>query len=373
MSTHTVRVALDTRSYDILIGPDVLDEAGERLRAIVGPSRHRVFVLTDAQVWPLHGARLTAILGRSGLLAEVIAVPAGEASKSFSNLEYVLEELISREAERNDLLVAFGGGVIGDLAGLVAGLMKRGMPFVQIPTTLLSQVDSSVGGKTAINSRHGKNLIGLFNQPVLVLADIGLLSTLPPREWRAGYAEVIKYGLIDRPDFFDHLEHATSDILAGDTEALAYAVKVSCESKAEVVAADETERGRRALLNLGHTFGHAIEKARGFDGRVLHGEAVATGMAMAYRFSQELGLCPGQDVVRVERLLSASGLAPTLAALETGSFDPDELLSHMYQDKKVESGAMTLILAEGIGRSFVKKGVEPAPLRAFLEVETKRS
>ena len=371
MTEHKVRVELDTRSYDILIGPDVLDLAGEKLRAIVGDKRDRVFILSDDAVWPLHGDRLLSILEKSGLKGEVITVPSGEASKSFANLEKVLEALIAFEAERNDILIAFGGGVIGDLAGLVAGLMKRGMPFVQVPTTLLSQVDSSVGGKTAINSRHGKNLVGLFNQPVLVLADIGLLSTLPPREWRAGYAEVIKYGLIDRPDFFDHLETATDDILTGNTDTLAKAVRVSCECKADVVAADETERGRRALLNLGHTFGHAIERARGFDGRVLHGEAVATGMAMAYRYSKQLGLCPGQDVTRVERLLEKSGLAPTLAALNTGSFDADELLAHMYQDKKVESGSLTLILAKGIGKSFVQKGVEVEPLRAFLEAEVK--
>ncbi len=371
MSVHTVRVDLDTRSYDIFIGPDILDEAGSKIRALVGPSRSRVFILSDDAVWPLHGERLLSVLDASGLKGEVITVPSGEASKSFVNLETVLESLIAKEAERNDILIAFGGGVIGDLAGLVAGLMKRGMPFVQMPTTLLSQVDSSVGGKTAINSKHGKNLVGLFNQPALVLADIGLLSTLPPREWRAGYAEVIKYGLIDRPDFFDHLEVATDDILAGNTDALAQAVRVSCESKAGVVAADETERGRRALLNLGHTFGHAIERARGFDGRVLHGEGVATGMAMAYRYSRELGLCPGQDVTRVERLLEKSGLAPTLNALDTGPFDANELLAHMYQDKKVESGSLTLILAKGIGKSFVQKGVEAPPLRAFLEAEVK--
>ncbi len=370
MTDHIVRVELGQRSYDIVIGKNVLDQAGERVRAVLPKPKSRVFILSDETVWGLHGPSLKASLDQAGIPSDTITVPAGEASKSFANLEIVLEKLISLEAERNDLLIAFGGGVIGDLAGLVAGLMKRGMPFVQIPTTLLSQVDSSVGGKTAINSRHGKNLIGLFNQPVLVLSDIGLLATLPPREWRAGYAEVIKYGLIDRPDFFDHLETATDDILTGDVSALAEAVKVSCQSKAAVVAADETERGNRALLNLGHTFGHAIERACGFDGRVLHGEAVATGMAMAYRYSRDQGLCPGQDVTRVERLLDKSGLAPTLSALNTGSFTADELLGHMYQDKKVESGALTLILAKGIGKSFVQKEVEPEPLKSFLEVET---
>lgn len=370
MSETLVHVDLGQRSYDIVIGPNVLPEIGERLIPVLKPGTKRVFILTDKNVWRCHGETLTTYLSDAGLQAITTVMPPGEATKSFSNLEDVLEGLISQEAERNDVLLAFGGGVIGDLAGLVAGLMKRGMPFVQIPTTLLSQVDSSVGGKTAVNSKFGKNLIGLFNQPSLVLADIGLLSTLPPREWRAGYAEVIKYGLIDQPDFFDHLEVATPEILEGDLDALANAVKVSCEAKASVVAADETERGNRALLNLGHTFGHAIEKARGFDGRVLHGEAVATGMCMAYRFSQVLDLCPGQDVVRVERLISNAGLAPTLSALETGEFDPAELLEHMFQDKKVESGAMTLILTRGIGKSFVQKGVEVEPLRRFLEVET---
>ena len=371
MSQHTVRVDLKERSYDIVIGTDVLAAMGEHIRKILPDGKDSVFVLSDETVWGLHGGKLTDALREHGIDVREITVPAGEASKSFANLEHVLDQLIGMEAERTDLLIAFGGGVIGDLAGLVAGLMKRGMPFVQVPTTLLSQVDSSVGGKTAINSRHGKNLIGLFNQPVLVLADIGLLSSLPPREWRAGYAEVIKYGLIDRPDFFEHLETVTGDILTGNVSTLSNAVKISCESKASVVAADETERGKRALLNLGHTFGHAIERARGYDGRVLHGEAVATGMAMAYRYSRDLGLCPGQDVVRVERLLEKSGLAPTLAALETGSFDAEELLGHMYQDKKVESGSLTLILAKGIGKSFVQKQVDPVSLKDFLEAETK--
>lgn len=371
MSQHIVRVDLKERSYDIVIGTDVLAGMGEKVRKLLPQGKDRVFVLSDETVWSLHGGKLKTALREYGIEAREITVPAGEASKSFANLEKVLDQLIGMEAERTDLLIAFGGGVIGDLAGLVAGLMKRGMPFVQVPTTLLSQVDSSVGGKTAINSRHGKNLIGLFNQPVLVLADIGLLSSLPPREWRAGYAEVIKYGLIDRPDFFEHLETVTGDILTGNVSALSNAVKVSCESKASVVAADETERGNRALLNLGHTFGHAIERARGYDGRVLHGEAVATGMAMAYRYSHRLGICPGQDVIRVERLLEKSGLAPTLSALETGSFDAQELLDHMYQDKKVESGSLTLILAKGIGKSFVQKQVDPVSLKDFLEAETK--
>jgi 3-dehydroquinate synthase len=373
MSNSVVRVDLGDRSYDIVIGADVISSAGARIRALVKPSAKRVFVLSDENVWAAHGKKLEAALASADLKAITKVMPAGESTKSFNNLEDVLEFFIGHEAERNDILIAFGGGVIGDLAGLVAGLMKRGMPFVQIPTTLLSQVDSSVGGKTAVNSKHGKNLIGLFNQPELVLADLSLLSTLPPREWRAGYAEVIKYGLIDRPDFFDHLEIATSDILAGNVSALGEAVKISCESKADVVSADETERGKRALLNLGHTFGHAIEGARGFDGRVLHGEAVATGMAMAYRFSQKLGLCPGQDVVRVERLLSTSGLAPRLCDLKTGDFNAEELLENMYHDKKVEGGSLTLILTEGIGKSFVQKHVDPAPLREFLEVETQLS
>ena len=371
MSETLVRVDLADRSYDIVIGGNVLSTVADRLSGIFKQGTRRVFVLTDENVWANHGGALTSYLNAGGLEAQAKVLPAGEATKSFANLQDVLEWLIGHEAERNDVLIAFGGGVIGDLTGLAAGLMKRGMPFVQIPTTLLAQVDSSVGGKTAINSSYGKNLIGLFNQPALVLADIALLQTLPPREWRAGFAEVIKYGLIDRPDFFDHLEVATPDILSGNVDALANAVKISCESKADVVSADETERGRRALLNLGHTFGHAIEKARGFDGRVLHGEAVATGMCMAYRYSRVLGICPGQDVVRAERLIETSGLAPTLGALNTGKFEAEELLEHMFQDKKVESGSLTLILAEGIGKSFVQKGADIAPLRAFLEAETK--
>lgn len=371
MTQEFVRVELGERSYDIVIGGNVLSEIGERITPLRKPGIKRVFILTDQNVWRHHGERMMTALSDAGLKAVTHVLPPGEATKSFANLQDVLEVLIAHEAERNDLLLAFGGGVIGDLAGLAAGLMKRGMPFVQVPTTLLSQVDSSVGGKTAINSKHGKNLIGLFNQPALVLADIGLLSTLPPREWRAGYAEVIKYGLIDRPDFFDHLETATPDILNGDVQALAHAVKISCEAKAAVVAADETERGNRALLNLGHTFGHAIERARGFDGQVLHGEAVATGMCMAYRYSKALGFCPGQDVVRTERLIERAGLAPTVNALNAGEFHAEELLQHMFQDKKVESGALTLILAEGIGKSFVYKGAAVGPLKDFLETEVK--
>ena len=371
MKEHRVHVELGSRSYDIFIGQNVIETLGTRIRALLPSNRTRVFLLSDNIVWPIHGPRIEKILRSAELEPVLITVPSGEASKSFSNLELVLETLIDAEAERKDILIAFGGGVIGDLAGLVAGLMKRGMPFVQVPTTLLSQVDSSVGGKTAINSKHGKNLVGLFNQPQLVLADIGLLSTLPPREWRAGFAEVIKYGLIDQPDFFAHLEHETKKILSGDLDALAHAVKVSCESKASVVAADETEQGKRALLNLGHTFGHAIERARGYDGRVLHGEAVATGMAMAYRYSRDHNLCSSDDVDRVDALLALSGLAPKLSDLQIGEFDADELLSHMYQDKKVESGTLTLILSEGIGKSFVQKGVDPAQLKAFLEAETK--
>lgn len=371
MTPITVPVALGDRSYDIFIGEKQRFQLSTHLKD-VGSAGSRIFILTDEQVWAAQGSALAQALDVDNLRYDVLQVHSGEATKAFSTLETVLETLIEHGAERSDVLVAFGGGVVGDLAGLVAGLMKRGMPFIQVPTTLLSQVDSSVGGKTAINSRFGKNLIGLFNQPKRVIIDIDTLKTLDPREWRAGYAEVIKYGLIDRPDFFAWLEASTSEILSGNVEPLAHAVATSCRAKAAIVSADETERGQRALLNLGHTFGHAIERAYGFDGRVLHGEAVATGCAMAYRFSAELGLCDPHDLPRIESLLTEAGLAPTLSALGKIALTADELLEHMRHDKKAESGALTLILAKGLGQAFVQKDVDPHSLRRFLEAEIKR-
>jgi len=368
---RTVRVDLGERGYDILIGAGLIARAGELIQPLMRKGRDRVFVVADETVDRLHGAALQAGLAKAGLRGLVTTIPAGEASKSFRHLEDVLDFLISNGAERDDLIVAFGGGVVGDLTGLAAGLMKRGARFVQIPTTLLAQVDSSVGGKTAINSRAGKNLVGLFHQPALVLADLGVLDTLPERERAAGLAEVAKYALIDLPDFFDWLEANAAKLRAGDRDAMAEAVRVSCASKARIVAIDETEQAERALLNLGHTFGHALERANRFGPDLLHGEGVGAGMAMALRYSVELGVCPGQDAVRAERLLNALGLATRVKDLKNPqTYKADELLAHMAHDKKAKNGKLTLILARGIGKSYIQRDADIGPLLAFLATET---
>ncbi len=367
--TQTVRVELANRSYDILIAEGLLARAGELIRPLMRDGRNKVFVIGDANVVRLHGATLDAALNAVGVTAHVVTIPAGEASKSFASLEIVLDALISQSAERDDLILAFGGGVVGDLTGLAAGLLKRGARFVQIPTTLLAQVDSSVGGKTAINSRAGKNMVGLFHQPVLVLADLGVLDTLPERERSAGLAEIAKYALIDDPAFFDFLETKAAALRAGDKAALAEAVRVSCAAKARIVAIDETEQAERALLNLGHTFGHALERANGFRSSLLHGEGVGAGMSMALRYSASLGVCPGQDAVRAERLLNALGLATRIADLGGGPYPADELLAHMAHDKKAKNGRLTLILARGIGQAYIQKDADLGSLQAFLRSE----
>jgi 3-dehydroquinate synthase len=365
-----VRVELGERGYDILIGEGLLARAGEFIRPLMKPGRDRVFVVADQTVDRLHGASLAEGLGKAGLSYLTVIVPPGEGSKSFGQLDHVLSQLIGQGAERDDLILAFGGGVVGDLAGLAAGLLKRGARFVQIPTTLLAQVDSSVGGKTAINSAAGKNMIGLFHQPVLVLADLGVLDTLPQRERCAGLAEVAKYALIDDPEFFDFLERNAAALAGGEKAALAEAVRVSCASKARIVALDETEQAERALLNLGHTFGHALERANNFGPALLHGEGVGAGMAMALRYSVELGVCPGQDAVRAEKLLNALGLATRIADLGGGPYVADELLAHMAHDKKARNGRVTLILAKGIGKAYIQRDADISPLRHFLAAET---
>lgn len=365
----TVRVDLAERSYDILIGEGLVGRAGDLVRPLLKPGRDRVFIVSDENVAGLHGQRLADALVDADLEGQLVTVPAGEESKSFAYLDGVLSELIDAGAERDDLIIAFGGGVVGDLTGLAAGLLKRGARFVQIPTTLLAQVDSSVGGKTAINSSAGKNMVGLFHQPVLVLADLDVLDTLPVRERYAGLAEVAKYALIDDPAFFDFLEANAAALSEGHKPALAEAVRVSCASKARIVAIDETERAERALLNLGHTFGHALERANAFRPTLLHGEGVAAGMAMALRYSMKLGLCPGQDAVRAERLLNALGLATRIQDLGGGPYRADELLAHMAHDKKARNGRLTLILARGIGQAFIERNVTLGTLREFLEDE----
>ena len=365
----TVRVELAERAYDIFIGEGLIARAGEMLLPMMKPGRDRVFVVADETVAKLHLAKLGEGLSAAGISFFVTQTPPGEGAKSFAQLDAVLGDLIANGAERDDLIIAFGGGVVGDLTGLAAGLLKRGARFVQIPTTLLAQVDSSVGGKTAINSKAGKNMVGLFHQPVMVLADLGVLDTLPARERAAGLAEIAKYALIDDPKFFDFLETNAAKLRAGDKAALAEAVRVSCASKARIVAIDETEQAERALLNLGHTFGHALERANEYRPSLLHGEAVGAGMAMALRYSVKLGVCPAADAVRAETLLNALGLATRVEKLAGGPYPPDELLAHMMHDKKARNGRMTLILARGIGQAFIQRDADIESVRQFLVSE----
>lgn len=363
---EAVRVVLGDRSYDILIGGGLLDEAGAQIKAL---GARKVGVVTDANVAGVHLDRVLRSLEAAGLQTATVTVSAGEPSKSLGVFGEVVDQLLAARIERRDVVLALGGGVVGDLAGFAAAVLRRGVRCVQAPTSLLAQVDSSVGGKTGVNSRHGKNLIGAFHQPSLVLADTDALDTLPPREFKAGYAEVAKYGLIDDFTFFQWLEANWSAVFSGGA-ARTHAIATSCRAKAAVVARDEHEHGDRALLNLGHTFGHALEADVAYDGaRLVHGEGVAIGMAMAFRFSAELGLCPGQEAVRVERHLASVGLPTTPKAIPGGVSDAKTLLGHMGQDKKVEAGKLTFILARGIGQSFVARDVDPAKVLAFLTTE----
>ena len=364
---ENVRVALGARSYDILIGAGLLAKAGEKIAGVAPGAA--CAIVTDANVARLHLPALEDSLKAAGVRYSTIVVEPGEGSKSLSVFGRVCEEAIAARIERRDVIVALGGGVVGDLSGYVAASLRRGARFVQIPTTLLAQVDSSVGGKTGINSPQGKNLIGAFHQPSLVLADVDTLATLPPREFRAGYAEVVKYGLIGDRRFFEWLEADGDAVFHGKPEQIC-AVAVSCESKAAIVARDETEQGDRALLNLGHTFGHAFERLVDYDNaRLVHGEGVAIGLALALRFSQRLGLCDERDALRAERHLSSLGLPTRISDIPGADFTADAIMDAMYQDKKVERGALTFILLRGIGAAFVAKSVDPADARAFLRSE----
>ena len=357
-----VNVALGARSYDIIIGRGRLGSLGEKIAALRPGAK--AAIVSDEIVARHHLAATEAALAAAGIGTTAVTVPAGESSKSFAMLERVCEALIAARIERADVVVALGGGVIGDLAGLAAALVRRGLDYVQVPTTLLAQVDSSVGGKTAIDSTHGKNLIGAFHQPVLVLADTALLDTLPERQFRAGYAEVVKYGLLGDPGFFAWLEANWRELFAG--AAREHAIAVSCRMKAAIVARDEREHGERALLNLGHTFGHALEAAAGFSDRLLHGEAIALGMTLAFAFSAKLGLLPRSEAERVERHLAAVGLPIHLSSVRGGPPDADRLMELIAQDKKVKRGRLTFILARAVGASFVAPDVDAAEVRAFL-------
>jgi 3-dehydroquinate synthase len=360
-----VTVDLGSRSYDILIGRGLLGLAGvEIARRLPGA---RVAVVTDETVAGLHLRELTDPLGAAGIGHVVVTVPPGEGSKSFAALETVTDAILAARLERRDAVIAFGGGVVGDLAGFAAGVTLRGMHLVQVPTTLLAQVDSSVGGKTGINTPRGKNLVGLFQQPDFVLADAGILDSLMPRQFNAGYAEVAKYGLIGDAGFFAWLEANWRAVAAGWPER-EHAITVSCRAKAASVAADERDQGVRALLNFGHTFAHALEAATGYSDRLVHGEAVAIGMVLAFRFSARLQLCPPADGDRVAAHLAAVGLPTAISAIP-GEADlrPERLLDLMAHDKKVSRGRLTFILTRGIGQAFVADNVAPTDALAFLK------
>jgi shikimate kinase/3-dehydroquinate synthase len=366
-AVREVAVSLGDRSYKILIGEGLISAAGAHIAALAPGAR--CAVVTDEHVAALHLEALKKSLSGAGIPVSVIVCPPGEATKSYSEFARISDALISAHIERRDIVVALGGGVIGDLAGFCAASLRRGVRLVQIPTTLLAQVDSSVGGKTAINSPLGKNLIGAFHQPSLVLADSGVLDTLSEREFRAGYAEVAKYGLIDDRDFFEWLEVRWREVLSGGP-ARRQAIAVSCAAKARAVSSDETEQGARALLNLGHTFGHAFEAMSHYDSaKLVHGEGVAVGLGCAFRFSRDLGLCSGQDAVRVENHLRAVGLPTRIKEISDLPRDAEAILTAMRQDKKVERGRLTFILARGIGQSFIARDVAEADVRAFLQKE----
>jgi 3-dehydroquinate synthase len=362
--TATVAVPLGERAYDIRIGGGLLGRAGAELAPLL--RRPRVAVLTEERVAALHRPALEAALGEAGIVAAVLELPAGEATKGWRGLERAVEWLIAEQVARDDLVVAFGGGVIGDLAGFAAAILRRGVGFVQIPTTLLAQVDSSVGGKTGINSPQGKNLVGAFHQPRLVLADTALLDTLPERDFLAGYAEVAKYGLLGDAGFFAWLEANGPALKAGDAGARLHAVRRSCEMKAVIVARDETEQGERALLNLGHTFGHALEAATGYSERLLHGEAVAIGCLLAFELSARLGLCPQEAPSRVAAHLAAMGMRRRLADIPGELPDAEGLLALMAQDKKVRDGRLAFVLARDIGDAFVARDVDLGAVRELL-------
>jgi shikimate kinase / 3-dehydroquinate synthase len=364
---RTVGVALGDRAYDVFIGPGLLPQAGALISARLG--KIKCGIVTDENVAHHHLAALESSLKSAGLVTSSIILKPGEATKSFRELGPLCEKLLEMGLERGDIVVPFGGGVIGDLAGFAAGILRRGVRFVQVPTSLLAQVDSSVGGKTGINTPQGKNLVGVFHQPSLVIADTDVLTTLPPREMRAGYAEVAKYGLLGDAQFFGWLEKNWQGVFANGGPPLAHAIETSVKAKAAIVARDETETGDRALLNLGHTFGHALEAWTGYSDRLLHGEGVAIGMCQAFRFSEELGLCPVGSAARVSRHLKMVGLPTKIRDIPGGKADADELLRLMGQDKKVRAGKLTFILVNEIGQAFVSRDVPPEKVRDFLARE----
>ena len=358
-------VALGARSYEILVGRGLLAQAGRLSRPVL--TEPRVIIVTDETVAGLYLATVESSFAEAGVAHGSIVLEAGEQTKDFAHFERLIGRLLDARAERGTTLVALGGGVIGDITGFAAAVTLRGLNFVQMPTTLLAQVDSSVGGKTGINAPQGKNLIGAFHQPRLVLADTDALNTLPPRELRAGYAEVVKYGVLGDAAFFGWLEKNGAGVLEGDADARRHAVLTSCRAKAEIVGADEREHGQRALLNLGHTFGHALEALAGYGDALHHGEAVAVGMVMACDLSVRLGLCPPADRDRVLGVLKAAGLPVGLKGVAGPGWSAEALLDRMGQDKKIRRGSLTLILIKGIGKAFITRDVGGDDIRAVLD------
>jgi 3-dehydroquinate synthase len=362
---ETVHVPLGDRAYDIHIGQGLLGQAGAYLAPIL--ARKRVAVISDDTVAPLHLETLRLGLATHDIEMVSLTLPAGESTKAWPQFTRTVEWLLDQKVERRDVVIALGGGVIGDLVGFAAAVLRRGVAFVQMPTSLLAQVDSSVGGKTGINAPHGKNLIGAFHQPKLVLADVDVLGTLTPRDFVAGYGEVVKYGLLGSSEFFDWLETNGPAMAAGDVAARIEAVRISCQMKADIVERDETEQGDRALLNLGHTFCHALEAATGYSDRLLHGEGVAIGCALAFELSARMGLCSQEDPSRVRAHLKAMNMKTDLRDIEGDLPSSDELVKLMAQDKKVVDGKLRFILARGIGQSFVTSDVDSGAVKAVLD------
>jgi 3-dehydroquinate synthase len=361
--TETLQVDLGKRSYDIIVGDRILLKAGEHIAPLV--KNNKVIIVSDQHVARFYLHRLTNALEEKNIPSRTIIVKAGESTKSLGSFAQLMENLLELAPDRKTVLIALGGGVVGDLTGFAASVLLRGVHFIQIPTTLLSQVDSSVGGKTGVNSRHGKNLIGSFHQPLLVLADVATLTTLPKRELLAGYAETVKYGFINDPDFFGWLENNGPKLIEGDAGLREQAIVKSCQAKATIVAADEKENDVRALLNFGHTFGHALEAETGFSSKLLHGEAVAIGMVLAFRLSVAMKLCPENDLKRVLAHYQATGL-PASPRTVRSKWNIDKLMAHFAHDKKVKDGKLTFILARGIGKAFVTQEVNPRVLRDTL-------
>ncbi len=361
--SERITVSLTDRSYDIHVAPGLVAQAGAMVKPL---ARGPVPVVTDETVAKLHLDPFLASLRSAGIDAKPIVLAAGESTKNFSGLEKLTSGLLQSGVDRGGIIVAFGGGVIGDITGFAAGVLKRGVDFVQVPTTLLAQVDSSVGGKTAINTREGKNLVGLFHQPRMVIADTALLKSLPRRELLAGYAEVAKYGALGDAEFFAWLEKNGSAALSGDPDAMVKAVAHSCRMKADIVVRDERETGERALLNLGHTFGHALEAATGYSDRLLHGEGVAIGTVLAFELSANLGLCAANDAARVRTHLKSVGLPVSISDIAGARPDPDSLLAHMAHDKKVRDGKLTFVLVRGLGKAFQTQDVAVTKVRELL-------